>query len=149
MSRLINLTLLPLVILSFVAMVFGSDFVAISTDKTTITGYSAVNESATKSWYTSGKGYLNIDPLTGAIAIIMALAITVSIIGIKILGSGLSDESVRTLIIAITYTGIWTVLSILAYALLVSIEIFGLLIYVALTIGYVVGVIEKISGGVS
>jgi len=78
--------------------------------------------------------------------IIIAIAVGMAVIGFRVLGSGLSDPSVRVLITAVVYTGIWTMLSLLAIPLLYGIEIFGTLIYIALSLGYVIGVIEKISG---
>lgn len=88
----------------------------------------------------------NVDPITGAIMIIIAIASGMAIIGFRFLASGLADSSVRVLITAVSYTGIWTMLSLLAVPLLNGIEIFGVLIYVALSLLYVIGVIEKISG---
>lgn len=89
---------------------------------------------------------LNIDPIIGAIAMIIVIASVGAAIGIQVLASGLSSESVRVLIMAIAYTGIWTVLSILSLPLISSIDIFGPLIYVVLTLGYVIGIIQKFGG---
>lgn len=87
-----------------------------------------------------------IDELTGAIEIILLIAIGIALLGIRFLGSGLSDQSVRILTISAIYSGIWIMLSLLATPLLLSIEIFGLLMYIGLSIGYILGVIEKLSG---
>lgn len=147
MSRLVNLALIPLLVLTFIAIIFGSDFVSVTIEQEAISTWLKLNNTLTESRIEQMNTVVNIDALTGAIAIIIALAMVTSVIGLRILGSGLSDESVRTLTIAIIYTGIWTLLSVLAYPLFASIELFGVLIYVALTIVFVIGVIEKIAGG--
>ena len=89
----------------------------------------------------------NVDPVIGFTLTIIVIVALASVIGIQIIGSGLSPESVRILVIGISYTGIWVVFSLLAQPLIASIEIFGILMYVTLTIGYVMGVVQKITGG--
>jgi len=88
----------------------------------------------------------SLDPLLGAIVLVSAVAVAVMLLGLRILGSGLSDDSIRILCVALSYIGIWMFLSVLAMPLLLSIELFGALIYTALTIGYTIGVVEKMSG---
>lgn len=86
--------------------------------------------------------------IIGAITIISITLIAVAgIVGISFLGSGLNPASTKIIILALTYTGLWVLLSTLAYSLIVSIEIFGGVIYVSITIAYVIGVIQSISGG--
>ena len=77
-----------------------------------------------------------------ATIIIVALAT-----GIQFLASGLSPASVRVIVLITAYTGAWTALSVLVFNLIISIEIFGSVIYIILTVAYVVGVIQKISEG--
>ena len=146
MSKLVNMALIPLLVLTFIAIIFGSSFVSITIEQEAISTWLKLNNTLTESRIEQINTTINIDDLTGAIAIIITLAMITSVIGLRVLGSGLSDESVRTLTIAIIYTSIWTILSILAYSLFAIIELFGLLIYVCLTIIFVIGVIEKISG---
>ena len=69
------------------------------------------------------------------------------ITGIQVLASGLSPASVRVILLITAYTGAWAALSVLVFNLIVSIEIFGSVIYIILTVAYVVGVIQKISEG--
>jgi hypothetical protein len=92
-------------------------------------------------------GSMGIDNLTGAITIIVIFITLGAIIGIQVLGSGLSDTSVRTITLAIVYIGVWTSLTFLAGNLIFSIEEFGTIIYVSLTLVYAVGCIQKIAGG--
>lgn len=146
MSKLVNISLIPLLLLTFIAVIFGSEFASTSIEYE-ISTWLKLNNSITQAKIEGLSESINIDSLTGAIAIIITLAMATSVIGLKVLGSGLSDASVRTLIIAITYTSIWSILSLLAFPLFASIEFFGLLLYISLTIFFVIGVIEKISGG--
>ncbi len=87
-----------------------------------------------------------ITELEGMIVLLIVIITIASIVGIQILGSGLSDSSVRTLTIVIFYAGLWTMLSALVFNLINTIEIFGYLIYITLTIAYVLGVFQKIQG---
>jgi len=138
--------LVILLILTLISVVLGSNFTG-STTESTINNEAIVNGSSSTFEIAGTDIVLNIDPVIGAIVIIIIIATLGALLGIQVLGSGISTESVRVLIIAISYTGIWGVLSALSMSLIISIEIFGSLIYVILTIGYVIGIIQKISGG--
>lgn len=89
---------------------------------------------------------LNIDPVSGFISSIIVIVSIAAILGINIVSSGLSDSAVRIMTMGIVYTSIWTTLSTLSAPLIKSIEIFGALIYIVLTIAYAVGVVQKIDG---
>lgn len=84
--------------------------------------------------------------ITSGIAIIITIIVVATITGIQVLGSGLSPASVRIFILLTGFVGIWTSLSILAFSLIVSIEIFGGIIYIIITVAYTIGVIQKITG---
>jgi len=90
--------------------------------------------------------FFEIDPVLGAIVIFITIGIIAGILGIQIIGSGLSDWSVRVGVLLLAYGGLWALLSILSMPLIKSIEVFGVIIYISLTIGYTVGVIERIGG---
>lgn len=90
--------------------------------------------------------FFEIDPIIGAIVILLVIGIIAGILGIQIVGSGLSDWSVRTGVMLLAYGGLWSLLTILSMDLIKSIEVFGVIIYISLTIGYVIGVIERIGG---
>ncbi len=87
-----------------------------------------------------------LDPITGGIALILVLVVIGAAIGVHFVGSGLSESSQRIILVGIFYVGIWTILSLLALPLIISIEIFGLLFYLTLTIAYAYGVIGKYFG---
>jgi len=133
---LISITILPLVILSFLSLVLGNEFVGL------FIGQENLAVELTELDPIS----FSLDPLLGAIVLVSAVAVAVMLLGLRILGSGLSDDSIRILCVALSYIGIWMFLSVLAMPLLLSIELFGTLIYTALTIGYAIGVVEKMSG---
>lgn len=85
----------------------------------------------------------NIDPFTAGIAILITIIAIATVTGISILGSGLSGESVKVILICSSYIGLWTLLSLLAKPLIDSILYFGGLIYIILTVMYVIGVIQN------
>jgi len=88
-----------------------------------------------------------IDPTLGAIAILLGIIAIAGILGIQAIGSGLSPTSIRVIMIALMYFIMWGLLSILAEPLISSISLFGSFIYVGLTVMYIIGVVQKISGG--
>jgi len=123
--------LLPLIVLSFFSVIFGNSFVGVN-----VSGY-------TFGEYTAGVSFFNVSSLTIALESLVAIALASALIGIQILGSGLADSSVRLLMTGAVYTALWVFLSLLAYPLIRTIEIFGVVLYVILTILYTIGVIEK------
>ncbi len=137
--------LLILAVLSIFSVVLGSSFMGIVSQQS-IDNTAIVNGTSTTFVIEGTEFYFNIDPITGAIAMIITFSAMAVFFGIKLFGSGLSDETVRVLTIAVIYTALWTVLSLLPIPLLFSIEVFGALIYVVLTIAYVGGVVQKFSG---
>ena len=84
--------------------------------------------------------------ITAGISLLITISIVAGITGISVLGSGLNPQSSRIIVLLTAYIGLWTSLSVLAYNLIVSIQIFGFIIYISLTIAYAIGVIQKLSG---
>ena len=147
--RLITFTLLPLVVLSIFSVILGNEFATMPYDYGENGGSNCPPGMGWNCPEEAGEGdagTIGIDALTGAIVILVVIATASALLGIKVLGSGLSDDSVRVLITVTIYASIWTILSLLAIPLIYAIELFGTLLYVALTIGYVIGVMDKISG---
>jgi len=143
---IIAVCLLILTVLSLFSVVLGSSFFGIITEQT-ISNTAIVNGSTTTFVVETTTFFFNIDPIAGMIANIIGWSSLALIIGIRLFGTGLSDESVRIGSLAIIYTAIWTILSALVIPLMFAIEIFGVLIYITLTIAYAIGVIQKIAGG--
>lgn len=144
---LIMLCLLPLLLLTFLSVLFGGDFIGIIIEQI-VEGSSTINITDTTyiDWGERDIAF-NIDPITGMIALMVGIAVFTILIGIQIFASGLSDTSVRAMMIAVSYTGLWGVLSVLSVNTIKSIELIGSVIYVLLTVGYVIGVIDKMTGG--
>lgn len=86
-----------------------------------------------------------IDDFWFALGIVIALIGIGCVIGISIFGSGINSESVRIIMIIIAYISLWVFLSILSIDLILNIAIFGVLIYILLTMFYTVGVIKKLN----
>lgn len=143
---IIMVTLTILVVLTLFSFILGSDFVGSIYDSG-IEETVLVNGTATEITYTGYDSVFSIDPVLGAIAILIVILVIAVALGIQIVGSGLSSTSIRIIVICIVYFGMWGLLSVLAEPLISSIEVFGTMIYVSLTIGYTIGVIQKISGG--
>ena len=89
---------------------------------------------------------LGLSPLQGALAWIITLVTIICLAGLQVLASGLSDPAVKTLRMSLMYGGIWAVLSVLTWSLIISIPIFGGIIWLALTVIYAIGVFQKMGG---
>lgn len=127
--------LLPLLVLSLVSIIFGNEFIGIN-----IEGVSVKKGMDT---YQSKPIFFNIDPLTIGLEVVIIIALACALLGVRILASGLSEQSVRLLSVSLSYSGIWAFLSLLAYPLIRTIEIFGVVLYILLTVLFTIGVIEK------
>lgn len=79
-------------------------------------------------------GYSAIGATLGAVIIAGAF------IGVKVLGSGLSDTSVAMINHVIVYALSWAILSSSTYAFLWQIPTFGIIIYAGLSLWYAFGV---------
>lgn len=139
---LIIITLGIMMIITLLSIISGNDFTSYSStqsfDQTVFNNGTAsefaINDTAV---------LFQIDGIVGALIILVVIATIIGLLGIQFLGSGLSDTSLSTIRTGIIYGGIWGLLSVGASALIISIQTFGTLIYLFLTILYVVGVIQK------
>ncbi|MGB5911852.1 MAG: hypothetical protein WBH31_11715 [Promethearchaeia archaeon] len=143
---LIAITLLIMLVLTILSILTGTDFIShiIDIEYSGIVDIDDVPalfeiESVSQDFY--------VDPLLGALVILTSIVVIAGVIGIQILGSGISESGHRTITICIIYAGIWTMLSVLASPLIFGITQFGGFIYVVITILYVIGVIKMIGGG--
>lgn len=143
---LVGMTLLILIVLLIFSLIIGEDFVEVSAgvgvDNTVL-----LNGTLTTYEVPAEDIIFGIDPVIGGIAIIIAVVAVASIAGVMVLGSGLSPATVRVIIYTTAYSSIWGLLSVLVSGLIKSINVFGSIIYVILTLGYTIGVIQKLSGG--
>ena len=135
-----------IILLAFLSVIFGNSFIGSGSqlvyDNTLIINgtTSTLGSDPSDSWF-------NIDAITGLLVVITIITTVALVFGIQVVGSGLGDSTVRTITIITAFTGIYTVFSILAFNLITSIEVFGSLIYIGLTVMYVYGVAQKIAGG--
>lgn len=83
----------------------------------------------------------------GALVWLTVIIVIAGVIGIQILGSGISESGHRITMICLIYGGAWAILSILTWSLIHSIPYYGSFLWLSLTIAYVIGVIKKISEG--
>lgn len=146
---LIGLSLLIMITLTFLSVILGESFIG-STVNVGIDNTALVNGS-TSTYFVEAQDLLfQIDTsslIIAGIILISTIIAVASITGIQVLGSGLNTQSVRVIIIATSFIGLWASLSILAFNLISRIQVFGGLIYIGITIAYSIGVIQKISGG--
>jgi len=146
---LIGASLIIIIVIVFLNLVIGNDFLgsvaSLSVDN------EAIVDGVPSTFVVEATDVLfSIDTSTiiGAITIISITLIGVALItGISVLATGLNAQSAKIVIIATVYTGLWLLLSVLAYSLIISIEVFGTVIYIGITLAYVVGVIQSITGG--
>lgn len=145
---LIETSLLILIILTFFSMISGQFLVGTSQD-IGIDNTALINGS-TSTYVVSAENTLffidTSDLIVAGIVLLTTIIIVAGITGIQFLGSGLNVASVRVIILLTGYIGIWVALTTLAYSLITSIQVFGSIIYIGLTLAYVIGVIQKISG---
>lgn len=142
---LIVFPLFIMIVLSFISVVFGNSLIGITIDSS-INNNLIVNGTTTNINYGYNNYTLNLDPLTTGIALITILIAVAGIIGINVLGSGLSDSSVHTITLLLGYGGLWTLFSTLSWNLIIAIELFGGFIWLGLTIIYSIGIVQKIGG---
>lgn len=88
-----------------------------------------------------------IDPTVLGIAAFVIIIGVAALLGIQVLATGLSGESIKVIMACILYGVIWILLSIFAMPLILSIQVFGTVIYTVLLIMYIIGVIQNITGG--
>ena len=143
---LIGITLAIMLVISLISVVAGNSFIGIMTEQVVWT--EAIINGTTTVFETTVPDYsFGLDPITGGIVLIVTVATLGALIGIRILGSGLSENSVKILMVAAFYAGLWSLLSVISINLIFAIEGFGPLIYMILTLLYAVGVISKFFGG--
>lgn len=83
----------------------------------------------------------------GLLALIVGVMAVGVIAGLRVLGTGVSDVSVATIIFGTAYLAVWAVFSVLSLGLLdLANNMIVSLIYFTLSIMYAVGVVQQING---
>ena len=142
---ILALSLIILVVLSLFSVILGNSFIGSQVEN--VIGNDLIINGTTTTVNVNANALFSIDPFLGLIGMIIVLVVLATAVGIQVVGSGLSPETVRIIVIGTAYGGLWIMFSLLAEPLISSIAIFGSLIYVTLTIGYIWGVVQKIAGG--
>lgn len=128
-NMLIALSLGTLISLAFLSVIFGSSW-------------------SNADMYIAGEQMsFGIDPLEGALQIIIVIILIGALVGINLMGSGLNSESVKLIIIGISYLGVWAIFTVLAYPMIFDFPLFGTIIYIGLTLMFILGIIDKYTGG--
>ena len=143
---IVGITLTIMLLLTILSIVFGQNFGSGIVDSTT-EGATLINGTSTTVVLGKGDVLFSIDSIEGAIPIMAIMLVVVILLGITALATGLSPQTVKIGTFLIFYIGFWVLLSVNAEPLIRSIEIFGGLLYVVLTIGYTIGVFQNLSGG--
>lgn len=145
---LITLTIMVMVLLSIFSIILGGNFIA-TLQIVEVDNISIVNNETVTFLVESQDIIFEIDTtslINGGIALLTTVIIVAGITGISVLGSGLNPQSAKIIIMLTAYIGIWSTLSIVSFALINEIAIFGTVIYIGLTIGYSIGIIKSFSG---
>ena len=145
---LVGISLMILIVITLFSVILGREFISgianIAIDN------EALVDDIPSTFVVVGQDVLfSIDTsnlIVAGISLIVAIIIVAGISGITVLGSGLNPQSAKIIIILTGYIGIWSTLTALSFNLIVEIEVFGSIIYIGLTMAYIVGVIQKISG---
>lgn len=142
----------PLIIMIILSTVYTLYLIQpISTTSTTgynttdINGNPIVNGTST-TYEQAGSSYnISITETLGLMAIIAVIEVVATIAGINVLGSGLSDTSVKIIYKTMGLTVLWSVLSVTGIQVLNFIPYsFGLLLYFVFTLAYAIGVIQSV-----
>jgi hypothetical protein len=106
-----------------------------------------VESGTQKSLSTSGNEYnFSINETQGILAIVIAVSVIGSIIGIRVLGSGLSEMTVKILYNTIFFYGVWGLFSVFSLELLSLIPVgIGWIIYFILTCMLSFGIVQQIN----
>jgi hypothetical protein len=103
-------------------------------------------------WFTSQNvtvneqtGNINVEPISITtlieISVIVSVALALCmVVGVKVLGSGVSGSVIPIIFMVTILTGVFSILSGLSYGLITSIPIIGFPIYFSLIIMYIVGI---------
>jgi len=143
-SGLIMSTLTIMFVLVVFNIILGGGYIT-SEPTTMIIDTNILIDGVSSTYEAESDAYIfEISELEGMIILLTTITTIATFTGIQVLGSGLSDSSVHTLVIVAIFSGIWIILSVLVAPLVWSIEIFGTLIYVLLTIAYAIGVVQKV-----
>ncbi len=133
-----------LLFLTFLSIITGNSFITTTIDASYT--YEQILNGSTSELGQEYVQVLNLDPVYEALGWIGIVGGIAVISGVAILGSGLNTVATHWLTYLTFFTSLWVILTILPLPLIASIEVFGVLIYLLLTIIYAISVILWIGG---
>lgn len=110
------------------------------------TGEQILNGTTSTMEQQGSTAIFDVNMTGGLIALIVVLVVVGAVAGIRVLGSGLSTYSVALIHKSAVYYGLWGVFSGLSYVAFASLPIFGLFLWVGLTLIYSLGFFQTLNG---
>jgi len=138
----VTLVFIPFMVMLVAGLLAGADLNKGGTLEFKTTQNVTVNQQS---------GNLNVSPINIgtllAIGAIISVALAVVLVmAVKVFGSGISGSALPIVFIVTVLTGVYVVLSGLSFSVFNSIPYFGLPIYFALIVMYIVGIASLASG---
>jgi len=90
--------------------------------------------------------YTTISGLEGVLILLIVAIGASTVLGIRILGSGVSELTQKLIMYSVAYLGIWGILSVIVYKQIFSIPIIGSFIWILLTAAYMIGFVQEVGG---
>lgn len=145
MNKYLNFSLFLMLSLVFIAIACGESFIgqtiANMDDPTT-----TVNSSTTSVDFGNTTLVFGITASQGLTALLIGLATIIGIIGLNVIGTGLSSFATKVIGGGIIYIGIWLFCKTLTDSLLYYLGSWGTVLYIAISIPYTFGVIQTLFG---
>jgi len=101
------------------------------------------NETGSVDIPEAGEHEFNLGGAQGALVLLIIAIAVGTASGIRILGSGLSDYSQALLFKSIALMGLWAILTVFTFDLIFTNEIIGSIIWILLTIMFVLGFVSS------
>lgn len=137
--KIIYIAIIPLLILSIISVLFGKELTGLDIKYYV---YDAVDQDIDSKTIK----FNILDDVKEGLSILISLIVVVGLLGINILGSGLTGEATKIMSTLILYIGIWCILTILSWDFIFANDIIGFLIYIFFAIFYVIGVANMLRG---
>jgi len=139
----VTLIFIPFMVMLVAGLIYGSDINSGGTVEFQTQNNVTVNQQS---------GGFNVAPINLgsliAIGVIISVAIAVVLVmAVHVLGSGISGSVIPIVFLVTVLTGVYTILSGISFPLFNSIPVFGLPIYFALIVMYIVGIATLATGG--
>lgn len=147
LQKLIGFPLAIMLILSMITFISGGD---LSSGTVNVDSGGSINVNGTSGSVEiprAERQTFNIWGPDGAIVILVALLAVGIVAGVSVFGSGLSGTSQRMIILGTGLFGMWACLTVATTTIFQSGGVFGSLMWVGLTIMYVLGFVQASTGG--